>query len=262
MRVTLALLGASRGRSLSVPALVGCGELLGVSSNATRVALSRLASSGDVVAEDRGHYALSDARLRAFSHVRTFRSGFAARVPWRGGFLGVLTADLPRRNAALVRRREQALALVGMRAHRHGLHVRPDNLEGGRVVVAAHLLRLGLDDEAMVIGVTLDTAQLREVERRYDVRADAARATGLETKVRKLLAGRSRRPKRELAVACFFLGDEVLRFLARDPLLPESMADPAPRSALAEAMSTLDEEGHALWRGLMDEMERARGKKR
>lgn len=258
----MALLGASRGRALSVPSLLLGGELLGVSPNAMRIALSRLASSGDAVLEARGQYALSEARLRAFAHVRTFRTGFAARVRWKGGFLGVLTADLPRRNASLVRRREHALALVGMRAYRHGLYVRPDNLDGGRTVVAAHLSSLGLDDDAAVVGLALDAAQARDVEALYDVRADTARATALEAKVQKLLVELGARAKRELAAKSFFLGDEVLRFLARDPLLPESMADPAPRHALAEAMSVLDEQGYALWRQILDEATTPRGAKR
>ncbi len=249
-RVALALLGASRGRALSVPGLVRGGELLGVSPNALRVALSRLAASGELVVEGRGQYALSEARQRAVAHVRTFRTGFAARVPWKGGFIGVLTADLPRRNPTLVRRRERALELVGLRAYRHGLYVRPDNLEGGRAVVAAHLSRLGLDDAATVIGVSID--QVHEVEALYDVRADTSRAAALETRVRTLLR-EFRRPKHTLAAKSFFLGDEVLRFLARDPLLPESMADPAARRALAEAMSALDETAYALWRTIVED---------
>lgn len=260
-RVALALLGASRGRALSAPLLVGGGELLGVSPNAMRIALSRLSASGDVVLEGRGRYALSEARLRAIAHVRTFRTGFAARVRWKGGFLGVLTADLPRRNASLVRRREHALALVGMRPYRHGLYVRPDNLEGGRTVVAAQLSRLGLDDEAVVLGVELDASRVREVEALYEVRADTAKAMALEAKVRKLLGELGSRPRHEVAARSFFLGDEVLRFLARDPLLPENMADPAPRRALADAMGVLDEEGYALWRGILESMERGHGTK-
>jgi phenylacetic acid degradation operon negative regulatory protein len=261
-RVALALLGASRGRALSAPGLLVGGELLGVSPNAMRIALSRLAASGDVVVEGRGQYALAEARLRAIAHVRAFRTGFAARLRWKGGFIGVLTADLARRNAALVRRRERALALVGMRAYRHGLYVRPDNLDGGRSVVAAHLSRLGLDDDAVVVGISLEATQLREVEALYDVRADTARASALETKVRKLLVELTARTKRELAAKSFFLGDEVLRFLARDPLLPESMADPAPRRALADAMSVLDEQAYALWRQILDDAAISQGAKR
>lgn len=254
-RIALALLGASRGRPLSAPVLVGAADILGVSGNAMRVALSRLAAGGDVVLEERGSYALSPARLGAVAHVRTFRTGFAARVAWQGRFLGVLTADLPRRNAALVARRERALDLAGFRHFAHGLWARPDNLEGGRVVVSAHLARLGLDDDAEVLEVTLDGAQVKRLERAWNVAVDATRATALRERVEKFIASVPRKPLRKVAAESFWLGDEVLRFLARDALLPETMADPAPRRELAEAMSTLDERGYAVWQALLEELE-------
>jgi phenylacetic acid degradation operon negative regulatory protein len=254
-RIALALLGASRGRALSAPVLVGAADVLGVTGNAMRVALSRLSASGDVVLEERGSYALAPARLSAVAHVRTYRTGFAARVAWHGGFIGVLTAELPRRNAALVARRERALDLSGFRPFAHGLWARPDNLEGGRVVVAAHLARLGLDEAAEVLELKLDVTQVRRLEKSWSVAADASRATALRERVDAFIASSSRKSVRKVAAESFWLGDEVLRFLARDPLLPETMADPAPRRELARAMSTLDERGYAVWQALLKELE-------
>lgn len=255
-RVALALLSASRGRALSAPVLVGAAEVLGVSGNAMRVALSRLAAQGAVVTRQRGRYTLSPERLPAVAHVRTFRTGFAERVAWRGGFLGVLTADLSRRSATLVARREQALELSGFRPFAHGLWVRPDNLAGGRAGVAAHLARLGLDDGAEVLEVRLDAAQAKRAERRFDVAGDAARAAALTERVRRFITTMDTRPVRAVAAQSFWLGDEVLRFLARDPLLPEGLADPAPRRALAEAMATLDERAFTIWQSMLEELER------
>lgn len=254
--VALSVLGASRGRALSAPVLVGAGDILGVSGNAMRVALSRLTSSGDLVMEGRGRYALSEARLRAVAHVRTYRTGFAARVTWKGDFLGVLTADLPRRNAALVSRRENALELSGFRPFRHGVWARPDNLEGGRVAVAAHLSRLGLDDDADVVGLTLDTTQVKQLEKAWKVAADSTRANLLVERIETFMESMDDKPLPKVAAQSFWLGDEVLRFLARDPLLPPSMADPAPRKALARAMEQLDERAYAVWVGLLEELER------
>lgn len=259
-RISLALLGAAHGRSLAAPALIGGGEILGASPNAMRVALSRLAANGDARVEGRARYALSGTRLGAFAHVGTYRTGFAARVPWQGVFVGALTSGLSRRNATLVRRRARALDLVGMREYRHGLFLRPDNLEGGRAVVAAHLGRLGLDEDAEILGVSLDPAQVRGVEALYAVKADGERAVKLEEKVVTLLAGLSARPKRKVAIESFWLGDEVLRFLARDPLLPESMSDPAPRRALATAMAVLDDEARAIWTSYLEEFEGSEGR--
>lgn len=250
-RVALALLGAAGDEPLTPAQLVGAAEVLGLSPNAMRVALSRLQAGDEVVSPRRGAWQLSAARREPFAHVQRYRSGFAERVRWRGGFVGVLTADLPRRNVALVRRREHALELAGLRPLRHGLFVRPDNLKGGRAAVHAHLLRLGLDADAEVLGVSLDAQQQAAVLRAWAVGADATRARALTREVERLLAALDAQPLRKAAAATFWLGDEVLRFLARDPLLPEALADPAPRRALADAMAALDRAGRAAWREVL-----------
>ena len=254
-RVALALLAASRGRALSAPVLVGAAGILGLSGNAMRIALSRLAAKKDVVVAERGLYALAPSRLAAVAHVRTWRTGFARRVEWNGRWLGVLTSDLGRRNAALVARRERALELAGFRTFLHGVWVRPDNLEGGRVTVAPHLARLGLDDDAELVELGLDAAQARRAERAWNVASDAREAHALRLRVEKLLKAADTRPVRWFAAQSFWLGDEVLRFLARDPLLPERLADPEPRRHLADAMAQLDERGYRVWHSLLEELE-------
>lgn len=260
MRIALALLGASRGHPLTTPMFIAAAEVLSLSPNAMRIALSRLTARGDIVTRKRGTYALSNERGQAFAHVRRYRSGFATRVPWRGQYFGVLTADLPRRDATLLRRRLNALDLAGFRALPHGLFARPDNLAGGRDALHEHLSQLGLDPRAELIGVTLTPTQSAVLQRQYRVEADALRCRTLATKVEALLARMKHRAPRQVAAPSFFLGDEVLRFLARDPLLPESWASPAPRKRLADLMSRLDEHGRAVWRSLLEEV-RAEGKR-
>lgn len=257
-RLALALLSASRAPSLSANALVGAAELLGSSSNSMRVALSRLVASGDVELAARGRYALAESARAPAEHVRRFRTGFARRVDWSGGFVAVFTADLPRRNPTLVRRRERALGLVGLRAYRHGIYVRPDNLEGGRDQVRRYLDELGLDGDADVVSCRFDDAQRRAIESSYAIDVDASRAEELDRRVRALLARLDRTPTHRDAKESFFVGDEVLRFLARDPLLPPQIADPSPRRSLAESMATLDERGHAIWQAVIDEFEGAK----
>ncbi len=255
VQVTLALLGAARDEPLTTAMLIAAGDVLGLSSNSMRIALSRLTSSEDVITKSRGVYELSKSRKESFERVRRYRTAFAQRTKWSGGFLGVLTADLPRRNATLVRRREHALELTGFRPLTHGLFIRPDNL--GRDSVTAQLQRLGLDESAELIGVTLDDRQLEKAQRAWPMKADQQRAVVLTQKIRALLPVMSRRPPREVAAQSFWLGDEVLRFLARDPLLPEQWADPAPRRTLAELMSELDERGQQVWRSLLENLEKA-----
>ena len=121
--------------------------------------------------------------------------------------------------------------------------------------MAAHLARLGLDAGAELIGLTLDVRQRATLERRYLISTDEQKAHALTHKVHALLPKLRRRPPREAATASFWLGDEVLRFLARDPLLPQRLADPAPREKLADAMSSLDEEGRRVWRSLLEALD-------
>lgn len=255
MRIALALLGASQGHPLTTPMFIAAAEVLSLSPNAMRIALSRLTARGDLIARRRGTYALSPERARAFAHVRRYRTGFATRVSWRGAFLGVLTADLPRRNATVLRRRLNALDLAGFRPLRHGLFARPDNLEGGRGAMQEHLSKLGLDPGAELVGLTLDAPQTTTLKRAYRIEADARRCRALAKKTEALLPLMRRRPPRQVAAPSFFLGDEVLRYLARDPLLPEQWASPGPRTQLAALMSRLDEHGLAVWRSLLEELE-------
>lgn len=251
--LVLSLLSASRGRALTVNALVRAGEVLGVSGNAMRVALSRLGASGEVVMEGRGRYVLPARRRESLAHVRRYRQGFLPRVKWRGGFVGVLTADLSRRNVTQVARREKALGLAGFRLYAHGLWLRPGNLAGGARALDRHLRTLGYEEALELIDVTLDGPQRRRFARGYDVAVDQRRARALHQRVQRQLRDFSKVSPREAAKESFFLGDEVLRFLARDALLPEELADPRPREALAAAMEALDARAFALWQTLLKE---------
>ncbi len=243
----LSLLSASRGQALTATAFVRAGEVLGVSGNAMRVALSRLSANGEIIAQSRGEYVLPERRRQAVAHVRRYRQGFMPRVKWSGAFVGVLTADLSRRNATQVSRRERALQLAGFRHFQHGLWLRPGNLEGGKTALANHVKELGFEDKADVIEVTLDEAQRRQFMRSYDVAGDEKRAKALLGRVKHFL----REFSPGLAKESFFLGDEVLRFLARDPLLPDQLADTKPREELAAAMEALDERAFAVWHDIL-----------
>jgi phenylacetic acid degradation operon negative regulatory protein len=249
----LSLLSASRGQAMTANAFVRAGEVLGVSGNAMRVALSRLSANGEIVAQSRGEYVLPERRRQAVAHVRRYRQGFMSRVKWAGSFVGVLTADLSRRNATQVSRRERALELAGFRHFAHGLWLRPGNLEGGKAALASHVKELGFEEKADVIEVALDEAQRKQFARGYDIAGDEKRAKALLTRVKHFMREFSKLPPHEVAKESFFLGDEVLRFLARDPLLPDQLADTRPREELAAAMEALDERAFAVWHDLLKE---------
>lgn len=246
-RIALTVLTAARGHALSAAQILAAGELLDCSPNAMRVALSRLLSDGSIAQHERGQYLLGGTVADVGAHVRAWRTGFAKQVAWKGRFVAVLVHALPRRDRTSARRRDRALALAGFRAWKHGVVLRPDNLAGGRAAVASHLAKLGLDEDAPVVGLELDDARTNEVFGLWNVAEDQARAVALEADVSAFVAKMDKRPPAKVAAESFWLGDDVVRFLARDPLLPEHVSDPGPRKALAKAMNVLDERGVAIW---------------
>ncbi|MCK7475466.1 MAG: hypothetical protein MZV49_22835 [Rhodopseudomonas palustris] len=94
---------------------VAAGELFGISGNATRVALARLAAAGLVDAKTRGSYRLGQAGEALDNEVSAWRSAEARVVPWSGRWIAVLTTGLPRTDRAAWRARERALSLLGLR---------------------------------------------------------------------------------------------------------------------------------------------------
>jgi phenylacetic acid degradation operon negative regulatory protein len=122
--VILSLLLGIHRPSLPVRVLVRTAELFGISEGTTRVALSRLASDGDVVAHD-GAYGLSP-RLLSRQHRQDEGLRPAVR-PWRGGWeVAVLRPGAHGSNQRAAARAELAdLRLAELRA---GVWTRPNNL--------------------------------------------------------------------------------------------------------------------------------------
>lgn len=119
-----ALLG-SHPPFLPVQALVRMAELFGISEGTTRVALSRLAADGDVVAEAAA-YRLSD---RLLTRQRSQDEGLRpATKPWRGGWeMAVAAPDV--RDAAARAALGAELANLHLAELRPGVWTRPDNLQ-------------------------------------------------------------------------------------------------------------------------------------
>jgi phenylacetic acid degradation operon negative regulatory protein len=122
--VILSILLGTHRPSLPVRVLVRTVELFGINEGTTRVALSRLASDGDVVAHD-GAYGLSP-RLLNRQHRQDEGLHPAVR-PWRGGWeLAVLRPGAHGPNQRAAARAE--LAELRLAELRSGVWTRPNNL--------------------------------------------------------------------------------------------------------------------------------------
>ena len=265
-RFILDLLSTAPERALPVAALVAAGRLFDVTENNVRVTVARLRAAGLVDTDERGRYRLTDATAAVGKHVTGWRDIGGRVTAWDGGWIGVHTAAVLRSERRAHRHGDRALRLLGFQPFAAGLHLRPDNLTGGIVVVRAQLHTLGLDRKALVFEVRdLDEAAERRARRLWDTKAlrDDYRASlvALQKSHRRLAA----LPAHEALVESFSLGGRVVRQLALDPLLPEPLVPAGERAALVEAMRRYDRAGRSRWaeflKGAVAEAAAARGRR-
>ena len=242
------LLRAADSGSLSAAEAVAAGELFGISGNATRVALARLAAAGLVDATTRGTYRLGQAGIALDTEVSSWRDAESRVVAWSGKWIAVLTAGLPRTDRAAWRARDRALSLLGLRELDSGLFVRPDNLQGGVDSVRARLAALGVGEETPVFGADrFDRAREQQARRLWDAGELTRRYRDGGTKLRSWL---KRAPILSGGVAAkesFLLGDRAIRQLVFDPLLPDPLIDVALRRSYRNAVIEFDQAGRAIW---------------
>lgn len=247
----LNLLLASDGAPMPVREAVSACALFGIRENSVRVALARLAAGGMVEAVGRGAYRLGPGAAGLAEDVSTWRGAEQRVTEWGGAWVAAHVGGLGRSDRVALRSRQRALALLGMRELDRGLFVRPDNLAGGVGAVRARLLKLGLDEAAAVfVARDLDSARERRARALWDGKA---LDRGYRETRRQLHAWLARAGKLEPEVAAresFLLGNDAIRQLVFDPLLPAPLVDVEARRAFVEAVQQYDRAGHAIWKSL------------
>jgi phenylacetic acid degradation operon negative regulatory protein len=237
------------GGTLSSQALCRAGELMGIGESTLRVGLTRLAAEGKIARGERGSYALNRKGPALSRAVDDWRHKQAQAVAWRGDWLAVHDAGVPRADKTAWRHHALALSLRGFAALRPGLLIRPDNLAGGLEGERVQLAALGLSRTALVFRLAdLDDAAQAAARKLWNVRAltaDCSRLqAGLERSEKRLRTQRLEVATRE----SLLLGRAVIAHLIRDPLLPAELMSPEPRAALLAATRRYQDKALVLWR--------------
>jgi phenylacetic acid degradation operon negative regulatory protein len=247
----LNLLLASAERGQSVRELIAACALFAIRENSVRVALVRLAADGLIEPEGRGAYKLGPRAAKLASDVATWRSAEDRVRDWTGDWIVAHVGALGRSNRVKLRSRDRALAMLGMREIERGLYVRPDNLAGGVEEVRSRLDKLGLDEDAAVF-VARDFDQEREARARRlwdgDALTQAYRSTRLD--LERWHAQADSLDAETAAREAYLLGNDAIRLLVFDPLLPEPLVNVEERRALAAAVLSHDQAGRTLWQRL------------
>jgi len=237
--------------------LVAAGALLGVDAGAMRVAVGRLVKRGVLEQEQRGVYRLGARGAELHRRVQAWHRVEDQIAPWTGGWIGVFTGHLGRSEKSGLRARERALRLKGFAEARPGLAVRPHNLRAPMPVLRVELIELGLDEDALVLGIgTSDPDHPFDATSLWDIAALQQRyRSGCE----RLEASAARLPDLDVHAAAretLLVGRAVMRDILKDPLLPEELVDTAGRRKLIDAMKAYDRIGKDRWRNFYRMLER------
>lgn len=248
----LNLLLAAGGEPLSASDAVASCQLFGIRENSVRVALVRLNAAGLIESVGRGAYRLGPQAATLAADVASWRHAEQRVCDWDGGWLMVSTAGLRRSDRGALRQRERALALAGFETLAPELHIRPDNLVGHAEGARHRLQQLGLDADAHVF-VARDLAPELD-QRARTLWADKHLDQSYARTRRKLDAWLQTADQLDLETAAresYVLGNEAIRQLVFDPLLPHPLVDAQARHDFLQAVIDFDAAGHRIWQRLL-----------
>lgn len=247
----LNLLLASDGTPMPAREAVSACALFGIRENSVRVTLARLAAAGLIEAVGRGAYRLGPGAAGLAADVSTWRGAEQRVTEWGGAWIAAHVGGLGRSDRVALRSRQRALALLGMRELDRGLFVRPDNLAGGVAAVRVRLLKLGLDEAAAVfVANDFDAARERRARALWDGKALDRGYRETRKRLQAWLARAGKLAPEVAARESFLLGNDAIRQLVFDPLLPAPLVDVEARRAFVEAVQQYDRVGHAIWKSL------------
>lgn len=252
--LVLDLLATHPAHELSVSSLCQAGELVGLTEQTVRVALTRLVKEGKVTNSARGYYAWNPTGNSLFLDVENWISKERRSSPWHGSWVGVLDSGVPRRNKTQWRAHERSLKLRGFERLFEGLSVRPDNLVGGVKVLRKDLQSLGLAAEAHVFEIHCLSDQDEQAARAlWDKQTLLRDYKRLIDQVSKQLGRVETLPPETAAAESLVFGRSVIRQIIRDPLLPEELVPSKQRLKLISLMQEYQTVAIKVWLKVLGE---------
>lgn len=247
----LTLLQAADGEPLSAREAVATASLFGIRENSLRVALVRLGAAGLIEAAGRGAYRLGPKATALSAEIATWRTAEQRVTEWDGGWIAVHTAALGRSDRVALRARDRAFRMLGLRELERGLYVRPDNLVGGVIALRERLHGFGLDADAAVFRVSdFDAAREQKARALWDGKALNKHYRDTRKTLETWMARADELEPEVAARESYLLGNDAIRSLVFDPLLPAPLVDAEARHAFIDTVRRYDRVGRDIWRQL------------
>jgi len=247
-QLILKLLTVANHGILTISEALRAGELFEISENNIRVTIARLTKSNLVEIIERGSYRLGSKGLKLGSDVASWRSIEDRLVEWDGSWIVAATGGLPLSNRKDLRARIRALTMLGMLELNSTLYIRPNNLRGGVIAVRDRLSNLGLgSDAAVFLASEFDP---KRQKRALNLWKDKVATISYDKHTTLLNSWLNKVDDLQLKTAAresYLLGDEAIRRIIFDPLLPAPFVDEESRNDFIETMKRFDDIGRKIW---------------
>jgi len=183
------------------------------------------------------------------------RGGARAPAWWHGDWVAVHDSLVQRSDKTAWRHHCLALALRGFAQFAPGLHLRPDNLEGGIEALRACLPGLGLSPQAVLFRLTgLDEAAQARARSLWKADALARQYVAVAGALEAHTAHMREEGVVEALRESLLLGREAIGLLVRDPLLPPELMALDARRILMAAAARYQDAARDLWRNWISEI--------
>ncbi|MBO7922756.1 PaaX family transcriptional regulator [Alteromonas sp. K632G] len=242
------LLGSRPGIKMDAASAVRVGALFGISENNIRVTLTRLQSAKLLKLVERGYYQLGKDGEQFAGEISSWHTAESRLCEWRGDWLTVLTTALAKSDRKATRAQDRALKLMGLKKLSADFYVRPNNLNDTVGTTRERLYRLGLDKSAVVFNAS-DFADATEKKA-----AGLWQTKNLEASYEEGLIELARSRKRieglsldDAAKEYYIVGDNALKRLVFDPLLPAPLVNVDLRRAFRAKVEEYDKAGAEVW---------------
>lgn len=247
-RLILSLLSQPNMSTLSLRQLGAWGDVLGQKPAAIRVTAGRLVKEDLLSKTRRGVYTIGPDGRALRDQASAWITTLDQVGDWNGGWYCAHTGHLGKAIRRNVRGRQRALRLLGFRELVVGLWVRPDNLSHSATDMHIKLSQLG-SETGVIVSRAVDLRQVGMTPPltlwpRADLDAGYMRAVEVLEQSEQRLQGQG---LRAVTRETFVIGENVIRQINADPLLPSECVDADARKRLVQAMQRYGEYCHPFW---------------
>lgn len=242
----LDILYAAANNTASIKQLLCAAQLLGISDNGVRVAVTRLVSEHIIYAIERGMYGLHETKFDTTAVSLNKTSSIFIRETWQQDYIMVYTGALGRVDRSALHKREKTLRYYGFAELEQNLFIRPNNLSQHLIELKQAMVKFGIENEAHFFTVTeFEQADcLPSLWKIEDLNQGYIRRT---EEIHAWYNTYPHLPLAEAAKTAFALGKKCLFQLRRDPLLPSEWIDCDARTQFEQTAIRMEQQGQQLW---------------